>query len=101
VKPARFLQEAKDEFLEQVAYYEDMQQGLGSRFRQSVEAATAMACARPELGSPWKQNTRRIFAKGFEFSIVYRIEPTEIIVLAVAHFRRRPTYWRRRTRGGA
>ncbi len=48
------------------------------------------------LGSPWKLRTRRVFAKGFPFSVVYRIEPTELVVFAIANFRRRPSYWRRR-----
>jgi plasmid stabilization system protein ParE len=96
VKPVRFLEEAQEEFLEQVAYYEEREKGLGDRFRQAVEAAAALASAHPKLGSPWKLRTRRVFPKGFKFSLVYRIEPDELVVFAVAHFRRRPTYWRRR-----
>jgi plasmid stabilization system protein ParE len=96
VKPVRFLEEAQDEFLEQISYYEEHQKGLGDRFRESVEAATALASAHPKLGSPWKLRTRRVFPKGFPFSLVYRIEPAELVVFAIAHFKRRPTYWRRR-----
>jgi plasmid stabilization system protein ParE len=97
VKPVRFLEEAQQEFLEQVLYYEEQEKGLGERFRQAVEAATALAATHPKLGSPWKLRTRRVFPKGFEFSVVCRIEPEELVVFAVAHFRRRPTYWRRRS----
>jgi plasmid stabilization system protein ParE len=96
VKPVRFLEEAQDEFLEQVSYYEQHQKGLGDRFRESVEAATALASAHPRLGSPWKLRTRRVFSKGFPFSVVYRIEASELVVFAIAHFKRRPTYWRGR-----
>lgn len=96
MKPVRFLGEAQDEFLEQISYYEERQKGLGDRFRESVEAVTALAAALPKLGSPWKLHTRRVFPKGFPFSVVYRIEPTELVIFAVAHFKRRPTYWRRR-----
>ena len=96
MKPVRFVEEAQQEFLDQVSYYEERERGLGERFRQAVEAAAALASAHPKLGSPWKFRTRRVFPKGFKFSVVYRIEPTELVVFAVAHFRRRPTYWRRR-----
>jgi plasmid stabilization system protein ParE len=96
VKPVRFLEEARAEFLEQIAYYEERQDGLGDRFRQAVEAATVLASAHPMLGSPWKLRTRRVFPKGFPFSLVYRVEPKELVVFAVAHFKRRPTYWRNR-----
>jgi plasmid stabilization system protein ParE len=97
VRPVRFLEEAQTEFLEQISYYEERQQGLGDRFRESVQAATALASVHPKLGSPWRFRTRRVFPKGFPFSVVYRIEPTELVVFAVAHFKRRPTYWRRRS----
>lgn len=96
MKPVRFLGEAQDEFFEQVSYYEQHQKGLGDRLRESVEAATAMAFAHPKLGSPWKLRTRRVFPKGFPFSVVYRIEPSELVVFAIAHFKRRPAYWRGR-----
>ena len=96
MKPVRFLQEAQDEFLEQISYYEEHDKGLGDRFRESVEAATALASAHPKLGSPWKLRTRRVFPKGFPFSVVYRTEPDELVIFAVAHFKRRPTYWRHR-----
>ena len=96
MKPVRFVDEALSEFLEQILYYEERQKGLGDRFRLAVEAATTLAATHPKLGSPWKLKTRRVFAKGFMFSVVYRVEPDELVVFAVAHFRRRPTYWRRR-----
>ena len=96
MKPVRFLEEAQKEFFDQISYYQERQKGLGDRFRESVEAATVLAAAHPKLGSLWKLHTRRVFPKGFPFSVVYRIEPAELVVFAVAHFKRRPTYWRRR-----
>ena len=96
MKSVRFLEEAFDEFLEQVSFYEEREKGLGERFRLAVQAATTLAATHPKLGSPWKLRTRRVFPKGFKFSVVYRREDEEIIVFAVTHFRRKPSYWRRR-----
>ena len=96
MRPVRFLDEAREELLSQVGYYEERQKGLGERFRLAVKAATALEATHPKLGSPWKLRTRRVFPKGFPFSVVYRIEPTELVVFAVAHFSQRPTYWRSR-----
>jgi toxin ParE1/3/4 len=96
VNPVRFLEEAQDELLEQIAFYEEREKGLGERFRLAVQTATTFAATHPKLGSPWKLRTRRVFPKGFKFSVIYRIEPEELVVFAIAHFRRRPTYWRLR-----
>ena len=96
MKPVRFLEEAQTEFLEQISYYEAQEKGLGERFRESIEGATVLASTRPGLGSPWKLRTRRVFPRGFPFSIVYRDEADGLIVFAVAHFKRQPTYWRHR-----
>ena len=49
MKPVRFLEEALEEFLDQVRYYEDRQKGLGERFRLSVQAATTLAANHPKL----------------------------------------------------
>ncbi|MDH4260819.1 MAG: type II toxin-antitoxin system RelE/ParE family toxin [Gammaproteobacteria bacterium] len=71
---------------------------LGQRFTAAVEEAAARALAFPLSGSPSRSNTRRVFVKGFRFSVVYRTEPDGIVILAVAHHSRRPFYWSSRTR---
>ena len=43
MKAVRFLEEALEEFLEQVAFYEEREKGLGKRFRLAVQAATTLA----------------------------------------------------------
>ncbi len=93
---ARFHGDARLEFLDSVAHYEAIQVGLGDRFRQSVEAAVQLATALPYAGAPYKYGTRRIFPKKFPFSVIYLVGKNEIVIFAVAHFKRRPDYWRRR-----
>lgn len=96
LKPLRFIAEARQEFLAEVAYYNEIQQGLGERFSSAVEEASARAVAFPQAGSPFASNTRLVFTKGFPFSIIYRPEQEEIIVFAVAHHAQKPGYWRSR-----
>ena len=99
MKNIRFHDEARIEFLDQVAYYEEARIGLGDRFYNEVEIAVARAGRMPGHGSPHKYGTRRVYPKKFPFSIVYVVRELEIVVLAVAHFRRRPSYWRKRRSG--
>ena len=94
---ARFHPAASLEFLDGIAYYEAVQPGLGARFRQAVEAAVELATSLPLAGAPHRHGTRRVFPKKFPFAIVYLVGNGEIIIFAVAHFKRRPGYWTSRS----
>lgn len=50
----------------------------------------------PELGAPWRGTNRRMPLRRFPYSIVYLLLPEEIRVIAIAHQRRKPGYWRGR-----
>jgi toxin ParE1/3/4 len=50
----------------------------------------------PGIGSPYKHRTRRVFPKDFPFSVVYREAGDDLVILAVAAFRKKPGYWRHR-----
>jgi hypothetical protein len=98
VKTARFLPAARLEFLAEIIYYNKEQPGLGIRFSAAIEEATARALAFPRAGSSSRANTRTVLVKDFPFSVVYREEPTGIVVFAVAPHSRRPFYWQSRVR---
>ena len=99
MKPLRFIAEARREFLAEVAYYNELEPGLGGRFATAVEEASARVVAFPQAGSPSASNTRRVFTKGFPFSIIYRPQQAKIIVFAIAHHAQKPGYWRSRVIG--
>ena len=50
MKHLRFVDEAREELLSQVSYYEERQKGLGERFRLAIKAATSLAATHPKLG---------------------------------------------------
>ena len=98
MKHARFITAARNEFLAEVAYYNESQPGLGARFTKAIEDATARALAFPLAGTPAVSNTRRVVLKDFPFSIFYRPESSGIVIFAVSHQSRRPAYWVNRVR---
>ncbi len=95
---ARFHDEARAELIEQAIHYEAASSGLGQRFNAEIEAAVNRAASFPEQGAPYRYGTRRVFPKSFPFSVIYLHLNGEIVVMAIAHFRRRPGYWRNRKR---
>ena len=98
MKHARFLAAARLEYLAEVAYYSEIEGGLGLRFTDAVEEPTSRALAFPLAGSPAEAGTRRVFLKDFPFSLVYHVEPRGILVIALAPQAKRPGYWRSRVR---
>jgi plasmid stabilization system protein ParE len=96
VSDLRFLPHAREEFLAAVAYYESVSPGLGEDFIADVEAAVSRIRSFPRHGSPSAAGARRVLLGRFPFDVVYFEAGDEIVILAVAHQRRAPFYWRAR-----
>jgi len=102
VKPVRFEPEAQEEFLAAIDWYEEREPGLGGRFLTAVEGALQKIQQAPETypvvpGTSRASSTaRRRRLEDFPYAIVYLVRPDEVRVLAIAHGRRRPGYWKKR-----
>lgn len=94
---ARFLAAAEEEMNASARYYEQQLPGLGHRFLFEVTRVIASIKAYPGAGPPLDANTRRKLLRHFPYALLYRIEPTEIIIVAVMHQHQKPGYWRNRT----
>jgi plasmid stabilization system protein ParE len=90
----RFLRAARNEHLDEVAFYENRAPGLGADYLAEFEAVMARICANPDLYPRiGVSNIRKAGLKRFPFHVIYRAESAHIVILAVAHQRRRPAYW--------
>jgi plasmid stabilization system protein ParE len=87
------LQEAEDELNESIAYYEDVEAGLGQRLKEEARAAISWIQNNPELSRVRPKGYRRVNLKIFPYYVAYFIWGDTVWVLAVAHGRRRPEYW--------
>ncbi len=96
----RFHGAARRELRRAVEYYDRRVPGLGDEFVEEVERAVEEIASFPESGSPYLADTRRVVVRRFPYSVVYRVRPEEIVILAVAHQRRRPGYWQGRLSSG-
>jgi plasmid stabilization system protein ParE len=99
---AEILLAASAEMAEAAAWYEERVSGLGDRFLSELEAAFTRIDETPFIGPPWTHRrlpdgVRRMFLRSFPYSAVYVLQP-RVVVVAVAHVRRRPGYWAKRLR---
>ena len=91
-----FDHDARAEFLEAVQYYEDSQIGLGRRFRVAVESAVKSIAENPFRYRVLHPPFRSYLLPNFPYAIIYCIEPENILIIAVAHTKRKPGYWVKR-----
>ena len=77
-------------------YYETASRGLGQEFLDDVQYTVDALRRHPELGRSAGGELRQAPLRRFPFLLIYIHSAEEIIVVAVAHQRRRPGYWRRR-----
>lgn len=93
---SRFHAAALQELRSAMRRYNEQVPGLGDELVNEVEAAVQRAIAHPDSGTPDVVDTRRMRVRRYPYSVVYARRGDHLIVLAVAHDRRRPGYWRAR-----
>jgi plasmid stabilization system protein ParE len=96
VIPYAFHPDAAAELEEASLFYESRLGGLGKSFAAEVERTISLIRDFPEAGLPLGSTQRRVVLARFPYSIVYKQGPDKILIVAIAHQRRRPGYWRRR-----
>ena len=98
-----FEPEASAELEEAALWYEAQRSGLGLAFLAAVDRALEHLAAWPGSGVPVpgvpaNLSVRQHPVSRFPYRIAYLVTSQEVRVLAVAHARRRPGYWRSRTK---
>ncbi len=91
-----FIRPAQAEAEEAVAYFDEQREGLGDRFTHDLRATVEAVAARPLSGKIIEGRVRKARFKTFRYNLIYIPDPDEIVIVAVAHHRRRPGYWRAR-----
>ncbi len=88
--------EAYLEVEEARAWYESHGPTLGEDFLNAIEQAVSAIERAPEAWPIHSERVRRFLVHRFPFAILYRHEEAKIQIIAVAHQRRRPGYWKNR-----
>ena len=91
-----FHPEANAELEDAALFYESRMVGLGKSFTSEVERTILLIRQFPDAGSPAGPKRRRVLVDRFPYSVVYRRDLDSVVIVAIAHQRRQPSYWRRR-----
>jgi toxin ParE1/3/4 len=94
--PVVFHDFAEEELNEAAAYYARARHGLGDTFLAEVHRAVDELLVTPLAGTLVDKDVRWWLVRRFPYSVLYRVRDDHIRILAIAHPKRRPFYWRGR-----
>ena len=79
-----------------VQWYRERNEAAANAFLAELDRAMKMIAERPQMWPEYVGGTRRFLLRHFPFSVVYRRRSENIQVIAIAHGRRKPGYWKNR-----
>jgi plasmid stabilization system protein ParE len=92
-----FHRDAKRELMEALAWYREHSLQAAIDFDAAIAEAVKRIIDFPVLYSLVHPPFRRArLNQTFPYSIIYRASPERLYILAIAHDRREPHYWRKR-----
>ncbi|HKI03941.1 MAG TPA: type II toxin-antitoxin system RelE/ParE family toxin [Thermoanaerobaculia bacterium] len=91
-----FTPEALREIDDAFEWYFERSTQAAESFVGEATSAFALIASSPAVWPDFEAGTRRYVLRKFPYSIIYREIQGGIKVIAVAHHKRRPRYWRSR-----
>lgn len=95
-KKIEIHEEAALEYEAALDWYLERSLLAASKFVDALSRSMEMIVGAPHRWTAGSLGTRRFLLQRFPFAIVYRELPAAIQVLAIAHTRRKPGYWKQR-----
>ena len=77
-------------------WYRERSASAADAFLAEVDRAVQRIAEDPETWPRYVQGTRRYVLKRFPFYLIYRKISGKLQIIAIAHGRRRPGYWKSR-----
>ena len=102
INSTEFHPEAQAELMAAIRWYNDRQRGLGLRFNAMVQRSVDSILDWPKLAPVWPGRDRipvvraAHLSERWPYRIVYFVDGTRLWVVAVAHDKRLPGYWKDR-----
>jgi len=92
----QFNNEAREELLNAIDYYEDKQKGLGRRFNEVVNQTMTNILSFPESFPVIYDNKRKAAIKHYPYILIYEYEVRDnvVYILSVFHTRQDPAIWK-------
>jgi plasmid stabilization system protein ParE len=95
-KRLRIQSQAQQEINEAFDWYFKRSPEAADAFLTEIGASFAQIASHPRRYLAFTKNTRRRVLANFPYSVIFLEKDDVILVVAIAHAKRRPGYWRER-----
>ncbi|MDO8810763.1 MAG: type II toxin-antitoxin system RelE/ParE family toxin [Gallionella sp.] len=92
----RDLTPALSDLDEALDYYGNISTFFAQALIDEIEAAKRLITEYPRAWKPLPGGMRGFSLHRYPYTIVYRVNDHEVLIVAYAHFKRRPNYWHNR-----
>ena len=93
-----FLPEAAAELDEAFEFYAGRFPRLGQEFKAEARHAVDLVIEHPRAWKRVAPDLRQCKLNRFPYALVYGLDDDSVVIVAVAHLKKRPVYWRKRWR---
>lgn len=95
---SRILPEALDDLIDAARYYDRQRDGLGGEFEDLYREAIVDIVNSPQRYPRHDESRpgleyRYHLLRRFSYLVIYLVRPDEVVVVAVSHTSRHPSYW--------
>jgi plasmid stabilization system protein ParE len=88
---------ASKDYAAAFAWYCARGTALASDFEREIDRGIRLVFRNPLRWPKFDDQRRRLVVRKFPYSIIYELHGNDVVILAVAHGKRRPNYWRERS----
>lgn len=88
---------ASEDYAAAFAWYHARGTALASDFEREIDRAIRLVSRNPLRWPKFDDQRRRLVVRKYPYSIIYELHGSDVVILAVAHGKRRPNYWRERS----
>lgn len=92
--PVDYLPNARRDFDESFDWYAARSAPAAARFVNALDSALAAIATDPNRFAAIDDFHRQCPVSRFPFRVVYRVATDRIVIVAIAHAKRRPGYWK-------
>lgn len=88
--------EAQKEIWDAVYWYKEKAPFLDKEFLNCLDNGFSMICRNPKMFPLVHNDFRKVLIRRFPYQIIYKVDGSIILVLAVFHAKRDPKHWENR-----